>query len=81
MRVLVLGLKQIIWQGRTKEVVLPTDDGEMCVLDFHQPFLVKLNKGDIRLGAGVSKVPIAEGIARMLGNELTILAGQDPVLK
>ena len=74
MRVSILGLKQIIWQGRTKEVVLPTDDGEMCVLDFHQPFLVKLGKGDIGLGAGVSKVSIAEGIARMYGNELTILA-------
>ena len=74
MRVSVLGIKQTIWQGRTKEVVLPTDDGEMCVLDFHQPFLVKLSKGDIRLGAGVSQIPITEGIARMFGNELTILA-------
>ena len=53
---------------------MPTDEGEMCVLDFHQPFLVKLSKGDIRLGAGVSEVSIAEGIARMYGNELTILA-------
>ena len=74
MRVSVLGLKQIIWQGMTNEVILPTDEGEVCVLDFHQPFLVKLSKGDIRLGADVSNVSITEGIARMHGNELTILA-------
>jgi len=79
MHISILGLKQALWQGQAREVVLPTDDGEICVLDFHQPFLVSLTKGDIRFDAkeenGILKkrITIKDGIAHMHGNELAVL--------
>jgi len=79
MQVSILGPRQIIWQGRVKKLLLPAEEGEMCVLDFHQPFLVRLSKGQIQLGiegrAAVSenKILVKDGIAHMRGNELTIL--------
>lgn len=79
MRVSVLGPKGPIWQGAAKNLILPTEDGDVCVLDFHQSFLVRLAKGDIRLGAmgagGAQKasIPVKDGFARMHGNELVIL--------
>ncbi len=48
MQVNILEPKGIIWKGRVKEVILPVEDGEVCVLDFHQPFLIRLRKGDVR---------------------------------
>lgn len=58
---------------------MPTEEGDICVLDFHQPFLVRLTKGDIRLGVmsreplPVNKISIRDGVARMSGNELIML--------
>jgi F0F1-type ATP synthase epsilon subunit len=69
-----------------KKVTLPASEGQMCVLDFHQPFLVRLQKGrivfdDARLPAGKAGlpngkagIPIKEGIAFMRANTLTVFA-------
>ena len=79
MRVSILGPKETIWQGGVRDLILPTEEGDICVLDFHQPFLVRLTKGDIRLEVmsrkplAVNKIPIKDGVARMYGNELIIL--------
>ncbi len=70
MQVNILEPKGIIWKGRAKEVILPVEDGEVCVLDFHQPFLIRLRKGDIRLPG--QSTSIQDGIAFMRSNELTI---------
>jgi F0F1-type ATP synthase epsilon subunit len=51
----------------------------MCVLDFHQPFLARLTKGDIRFGvlnrqaSATPNISVKDGLAHMRGNELTIL--------
>lgn len=79
MRISVLNPRQTLWQGRASQALLPTEDGEICVLDFHQPFLVRLGKGTIRLGeqilkqAPLKKISVSDGVARMRGNELLIL--------
>lgn len=70
MRVSLLEPKGIIWEGSAKEAALPGEDGEVCVLDFHQPFLVRLKKGVISLGN--RQTPIKDGIAFMKGNVLKI---------
>jgi F0F1-type ATP synthase epsilon subunit len=87
MQVNILEPKGIIWKGRSKEVILPVEDGEVCILDFHQPFLIRLRKGDVRFsvfGSRLSvlaehrapstehRVPIQDGIAFMRSNELTV---------
>ncbi|MBI2495219.1 MAG: hypothetical protein HYY90_05410 [Candidatus Omnitrophica bacterium] len=88
MRVVVLDAWQALYEGNAGEVLLPGEDGELCVLDFHQPFLSRLRAGAIQILAGRKRPPgaramspalaearilIQDGIARMTGNELVIL--------
>jgi len=74
MRVSVLNQKQVIYAGNVKEAVLPGEDGEFSVLDFHQPFLYRLRSGFINLkeAKAENRIRIKDGVARMLGNELVI---------
>jgi len=88
MRVSILESKQAIYRGNAKKVILPGEDGELCVLDFHQPFLYHLRRGYIQVSEtgvhpekdGIRKPPtlrriwIENGLAAMKSNELTIMA-------
>ena len=62
--------KGVVWEGQAREVFLPAADGEMCVLDFHQPFFIRLARGRVRFPGG--DVPVIEGIAVMKGNRLNV---------
>lgn len=70
MRLEILEPKKAIWQGMTKEVILPAAQGQMCVLDFHQPFLVRLKQGNIDFSD--LRIVIKDGIAFMRSNNLTV---------
>lgn len=70
MQVNILEPKKTIYKGMAREVILPAADGEVCVLDFHQPFLMRLRKGDIR--SSEYSISIKDGIAFMRANELSI---------
>ena len=79
MRLSILDPKKAIWQGMAKRVTLPACDGEMCVLDFHQPFVVRLGKGRITfsgedLSLRQAGILIKDGIAFMRSNYLTVFA-------
>ena len=63
----VLILKEMV-----SEVILPGAEGELCLLDFHQPIVSYLKKGVIKIKPGHS-IRIKKGIARMEGNELVVL--------
>ncbi|MFZ2602841.1 MAG: hypothetical protein WAX79_02430 [Candidatus Omnitrophota bacterium] len=52
MRLSILEPRKIIFEGNAKEVILPGEDGEICVLDFHQPFLLGLRSGNIKIKGG-----------------------------
>ncbi|MCP4651363.1 MAG: hypothetical protein GY853_14955 [PVC group bacterium] len=71
MKVCVLNAKEVIYEGAAREVVLPADDGEMCVLDFHESFLYCLKQGMIRIDNQI--IPVKSGVARMKSNELIIM--------
>lgn len=87
MRVSVLEPWRVLYEGNAEEVLLPGEDGELDVLDFHHPFVYRLRRGYIqvlrrsrRQGAQAprrpqveSRILIADGIARMAGNELVLL--------
>jgi len=87
MRVSVLDAWRSWYEGNAGEVLLPGEEGELCVLDFHHPFLCRLREGIVQVvtkgpreragGRRASRVeaavPIREGIARMTGNELVVL--------
>jgi F0F1-type ATP synthase epsilon subunit len=79
MRLLILDPKKAVWQGMAKKVILPAVNGEMCVLDFHQPFVVRLGKGRItfsteHLTIRPADILINDGIAFMRSNSLTVFA-------
>ena len=79
MRFSILDPKKAIWQGMAKKVTLPAVNGEMCVLDFHQPFVVRLEKGRItfsgeRVVSRPGGILIKDGIAFMRSNSLTVFA-------
>ncbi len=78
MRFSVLSILDKLYEAEAKEVILPGEDGEVCVMDFHDPFLCRLQKGWIKAkienGKGEEEIYIKDGVARMAGNELTVLA-------
>jgi len=61
-----------IFQELVSQVVLPGEEGELSILDFHQPIISCLKDGLIRID---SKPPlvIKNGIASMQDNELVVL--------
>jgi len=70
MQVSILEPKKIVWEGQVREVRLPAQDGEVCVLDFHQPFLIRLRKGVVRTDK--QRTPIKDGIAFLRSNNLIL---------
>ena len=88
MRVSVVDPWRMVFEGNVEEAILPGEDGELCVLDFHHPFLYRLRRGMIQLkrsgahaasvrvigGPGAEvRIAIMDGVARMAGNELVIM--------
>ena len=53
-------------------VILPGEEGELSVMDFHQPIVACLKEGIIKVD-GKHSIPIKKGVARMEGNELSVL--------
>ncbi|MBU0709720.1 MAG: hypothetical protein KJ793_03300 [Candidatus Omnitrophica bacterium] len=72
MQVSILEPKGVVWEGNAKEANLPTIEGEICVLDFHQSFLIRLKKGEVRISRPNFVKAIKDGIAFMRSNVLKI---------
>ena len=72
MQVSILEPKKVVWEGQAKEVRLPAQDGDVCVLDFHQPFLIRLRKGIVK--SDKARTAIKDGIAFLRSNKLVIFA-------
>ena len=72
MRLAILEPKGAIWQGMVKKVNLSAKEGEMCVLDFHQPFVARLKKGSIVFSN--MRIAVKDGIVFMRSNNLTVFA-------
>ncbi len=78
MRTIIFDSREQIYKHETYQVVLPGEDGEFSVRDFHQPFLFKLRKGKIKIKENESDeehriFSFKDGLARFKGNELLIL--------
>ena len=81
MKVRIITSKKELYKGEAKQVVLPGRDEEFSILDFHQPFLYRLQRGYIKVSGVDAKSSqpgqlffIKDGIAKMLNNNLTVLA-------
>ena len=72
LRVKLFRGSQRLFDAAAREVVLPSESGEVSVLDFHAPMLCVIEKGDVRIDGTVFSV--RNGIARVDRNIVTILA-------
>ncbi|HLD40671.1 MAG TPA: hypothetical protein VJA84_00670 [Candidatus Omnitrophota bacterium] len=70
MSVSIIETRGVIWEGMAKRVVLPAKEGQICVLDNHQPFLARLKEGVIRLPE--METTVKDGVAVMNANELKV---------
>ena len=60
-----------ILQDTISQAVLPGEDGQLCIMDFHQPIVSCLKKGLLRIDD--KSIAINNGIARMYADKLVIL--------
>jgi F0F1-type ATP synthase epsilon subunit len=76
----------VVYEGNAEQVVVPSEEGELVLLDFHQSIISFLTKGSViikplrlyreRLAEDIKsliRVRIKYGIAKMWQNELTLL--------
>jgi F0F1-type ATP synthase epsilon subunit len=73
-KVSVLDIKtaSTIFRELASVVVLPGEEGELSILDFHQPIISCLKDGMVRID-NIAPMVIKSGIASMQDNELVIL--------
>jgi len=60
-----------ILQESIFQAVLPGEDGQLCIMDFHQPIVSCLKKGLLKIDD--KSIAIKNGIARMYADKLVIL--------
>jgi len=68
-KVTLLTPKKELYVGLALKVVLPTEDGQITVLEFHQPLLTRLQRGIISIDDRWL-FNVRDGIARISGFEL-----------
>lgn len=73
-KVSILDIKtaSLLFQDLVRCVILPGEEGELSVLDFHQHMIAKLKKGTVKVDK--YHMFIEKGIAKAEDNELVILA-------
>ena len=76
MKVFINTVFEEVYSAEAEEVVLPGDEGELSIMDFHQPIVCRLAQGIVRVISrrNVKSIPIIDGIAHMEGDTLKIMA-------
>lgn len=69
-----------VFEAEAKEVVLPGEDGEFSVMDFHQPCLYRLRAGQVKVslrkaaaGEGEKIFPLKYGLANVGHDRLVVM--------
>jgi F0F1-type ATP synthase epsilon subunit len=77
MRVIIRNPEKIYFEGFAKEAILPGEDGEFSVWDFHQSLISTLRKGNVILNQGkdipAKIIGVNSGVVTLDRNELMIL--------
>lgn len=71
-RVAILTPQSTVYFGLASEVVLPSEEGEITILDFHQPILSRLAQGTIDIDKKWS-FEVKDGIACLREGELKVI--------
>lgn len=79
MRVKIITPQKNIFDDTAEEAILPGEDGEFSVMDFHQPCLYALRPGRIKINRSSPKPEaksfvIKGGVAKVEENALKIMA-------
>ncbi|MCX5712262.1 MAG: hypothetical protein NTY47_04210 [Candidatus Omnitrophica bacterium] len=78
MKIKVLTAKEKIFEEQASEVVLPGEDGEFSVQDFHQPCIYRLRQGRLRIVLGKDKkdefLAIKKGVAHIGPLSMVVIA-------
>nr|UDZ59374.1 ATP synthase CF1 epsilon subunit [Helanthium tenellum]UDZ59375.1 ATP synthase CF1 epsilon subunit [Helanthium bolivianum] len=71
----VLTPNRIIWNSEVKEIILPTNSGQIGILPNHAPIATAVDIGLLRIRLNDQWLPVAlmGGFARIGNNEVTIL--------
>ena len=86
-KVAILTPRKILFSGEAVEVILPAEDGEMSVWDFHQPCICRLKDGHVRVKPQPEEdkiqndldFSIRRGMARAGVQALTVLVEDVPL--
>ena len=69
-----------IFEGEAKEVILPGEDGEFSVMDFHQPCLYRLRAGQAKVtlrreldGELEKRFSLREGLANVAHDKIIMM--------
>lgn len=65
-----------LYSQEAREVILPGDEGELSIMDFHQPIVCRLVEGNIKILSRQKEaiIHVTDGVAHMEGNVLKIMA-------
>ena len=72
LHIIDLNQAAVVFAGTAKCVCLPSQEGELSILEDHQPLAACLKEGILVVDEDHS-ICVQKGIARMDGEELTIL--------
>lgn len=75
-QVSILDIKKamLIFEKLVSGIILPGEEGELSILDFHQPIISRLKKGVIKIDVEEPVfIKIKEGIVGMNGKKLVVL--------
>ncbi len=71
MRIQILSLDGILYEGDVSQASLPTKDGEITVLKNHIPLITLLKKGEIKTSD--KNITIEGGFAEITGEKVVVL--------
>lgn len=79
MKVIVYNITNKLFDAEAKEVILPGEDGELSVLNFHEKCLYSLRPGQVKIRAGrpgedaEMRIPLKRGLAKIASDRVVIL--------
>ncbi len=66
-----------LFDGLTGSTILPGEDGEVTVLDFHEDFLLRLTQGSVRIDN--KELFVNDGLAKFKDNNLVLFVDESLV--
>ncbi len=72
----IIASDKIFFEGRCKNVILPTTDGQMGILAHHENMIIAIEIGEIRLQTAEGEwmnAAVSKGFAEVINNRLSVL--------